>query len=220
MPSDGPDTKPTPLEDLLCAVSTGNTDAWKELGPRLTTKLQKYFDRRFDWDRAQELTQDTLAAIVRQLPGFVPELSYRQWVYGIARNVAAAAFRERYQCRVDHEFDIEADLVDQTTSVSSKVAAAEVREIVRDEVKQLKPHLRVVIEHDLNEDDDLDALAASEQVKRPTMRTRRYRGQQDLRKPLSKRLDIPDSKPPPPPKRTPSSTPSVTPENPRTPKTG
>ena len=32
---------------------------------------------------------------------------------------AADAFRDRYQHRIDYEFDIDEDLVDQTTSVSS-----------------------------------------------------------------------------------------------------
>ena len=150
MTADDSDSKPASMETLLRAASTGSTEAWTKLGPPLTAKLRHYFGQRFEWDRARELTQDTLLIIVRQLPGFVPEVSYRQWVYGIARNVAAAAFRERYQCRVDYEFDIEADLVDQTTSVSSKVASQEVAEIVRDEVGKLGRPLRVILEHDLH----------------------------------------------------------------------
>ena len=218
MPTDDHDSKPPSTEELLCAVSAGNTDAWKQLGPRLSAKLLRYFSRRFDGERARELTQETLARVVKQLPGFEPEVSFGRWVFGIARNVAADAFRERYQYRIDHEFDIDGDLVDQTTSVSSKVAALEVAGIVREEVEKLAPHLRVVIEHDLAGDGDLDALAESEQVKRPTLRTRRYRGHEELREPLAERLDIDEPERPTTPEqaRDPAAD-SGTPKSPMTP---
>ena len=206
------DVDSNPMEALLCNAAAGERGAWRELGPLLTSELRQYFARRFDHDRAKDLTQDVLTALARQLPGFEPQTSFRRWVYGIARNHAMDAFREGYRHGIDHDFEIEAELADPTTGASSKLASLQLSTIIQEEVEELEPHLRVVIEHDLADEDDLDALAEREKVTRTTLRTRRHRGHDQLRGRVHDRLEFAGAKCTPNP-RPPRAQRSRTPEN-------
>jgi RNA polymerase sigma factor (sigma-70 family) len=182
------------LEALLRAARDGDRAAWDDLVPSLYRELRAFFRRDFDDPSAVELTQRTVTIVARQLPGFVPQKSLRQWVFGIARNQGRLEHRARARARALGEL---AALVVQTpgTSPTARIYARELVALLREEIEKLPPHYRCVVEHDL-EGGELEALAEREGIEPATARSRRFRALQLLRRQLLARIDAPPVSPP------------------------
>jgi RNA polymerase sigma factor (sigma-70 family) len=177
------------LEALLCAARDGKPGAWTTLHQSLHRELRPYFLREFDESTALELTQRTAVALVRQLPGFVPRESFRQWVFGIARNQRLMEHRARAQSEALTEL---AGRIMKTpnTSPTERVYAKEVKALLLEEIEKLPPHFRRVIENDLENGSSADAeFAKREGIKPATVWSRRYRAITLLRDGLMARLN-------------------------------
>lgn len=173
------------LEPLLRAARDGEPGAWKLLTPLLYQSLTCYFAREFGKAETIELSQRTVAAVVHQLPGFVPRESLQKWVFGIARNQARDEHRARKKRARLHQ--IATQLIRSRTSVTARVYDNQLKTILLQEIEQLPPHYRRVIEHELD-GGDIESFAEREGIPPNTARTRHHRALDRLRRRLAARL--------------------------------
>lgn len=189
---------PMELETLLRAARDEEPGVWKRLLPPLEKRLRRFF-RPWGFDEAdvEDLAQTTVAAIVHQIPGFVPRETLTQWVFGIARNQARLVLRKR-QAR--HKFEQERPYSPppSPTSPSSHVHRRKLLEIVGEELAQLAPHEQRAIENDLAHG-DAGTLAEHENIARSSARTRRRRAKLKLRQRVLARLEGESARAPPAP---------------------
>lgn len=181
------------LEALLRAARDGEPGAWKALTPHLYRVLQSHFAHEFDQAEAIELSQRTVEAIVRQLPGFVPRESLTQWVFGIAHNQGVNEHRARNKRA--GVGGLGTQFVPRTpTSITARVYTNELLGILLEELEHLPGYQRRVVEHELG-GGDIESFAERENILPSTARTRRHRAIERLRQQVSIRL-APRSKPP------------------------
>lgn len=191
------------LEALLRAARDSEPRAWQALLPPLFAALRRYFGREFDDVEAVELSQRTVTAIVRQLPGFEFRGTLTNWVYGVARNQALVEHRtRRRQAALRDAVALVAPR--STTSPTSRVHAQELLAIALEELAKLPPYYRRAIENDLK-GGDIESLAKREGIPRSTARVRRFRAIERLRRLVAARMPPPT--PPPAAASSPSSTP-------------
>lgn len=181
------------LEPLLRAARDREPGAWAAVVPRLLHELRWYFAREFDGLDAVELAQRTVTIVARQLPGFVPQKSLKQWVFGIARN------QGRIELRAHGRDDRLRGLVAQVvrtpgTSPTARVYTNELLALLRAAIEQLPGKYRRVVEHDL-EGGDIESFAEREGIKRSTARSHRFRAYAILRRQLVAHLESPPATP-------------------------
>jgi RNA polymerase sigma factor (sigma-70 family) len=184
------------LEALLRAARDGEPGAWKALHPPLHRELRAYFLREFDESTAAELTQRTVESLVRQLPGFVPRESLRQWAFGIARNQG----RREHQAHAQNQAlgELAARIMKTpNTSPTERVYAKELITMLLEEIEKLPSRLRRVIEHDLEHgiENVGTEFARREGIQPATVWSRRYRAITMLRDRLMARLNPPQPSP-------------------------
>lgn len=108
-------------EQLMAAFSRGSSEAFTELFGRFRQPLFGYFWRRAaDRSQAEELTQETFAAVIRSASRYEPGARFRTYLYSIALNLLRAyrrkaAFRATFwgllkendepsaECRLDEQ---------------------------------------------------------------------------------------------------------------------
>lgn len=170
------------LDDLVLAVLHGEPRAWNELGRRLTVELGPYFRKRFGDADANDLVQITLMIVARKLPEFEvrPGRPFLHWVRSIARIEAQEAYRQqRQQERLakglgEHRRS-------PSTNLGSRLDRARRLALVAEALEQLDSRYRRVIDNDLDEGDPGE-FAEDERIKPGTVRTRRNRAHQQLRR--------------------------------------
>jgi RNA polymerase sigma-70 factor (ECF subfamily) len=85
-------------ENLILEYQHGSRQALDELFARYSQPLYSFFRRRLTGkDRAEDLTQETFLAIIRNSVRYEPKAQFRTYLYGIAMNLLAA--ERRKQCR-------------------------------------------------------------------------------------------------------------------------
>lgn len=81
-------------EDLMVAVRGGDRDAFAEVFGRYQERIWRFFRRRFaDRTTAEELTQETFLAVLQGAARYEPRAPFRNYLFGIAFNLLAAARR-------------------------------------------------------------------------------------------------------------------------------
>ena len=167
------------LDALLIAARDQEPGAMVTLMPLLLAELRAFFGARFPVLEVDDLAQQTAMVVMDRLPGFVPRRSLRGWVFGIARNKALQQLRKQgSELAFLLEYGREPD--DWGPGLSTHVRSEDYRRTLLKRITQLPPEYRAVIENDLAEG-DLDQLAAKLDIKRGTMRTRRFRALDCLR---------------------------------------
>lgn len=171
------------IDDLVLAVQGGDSRAWTELALRVAADLRPFFRRWFDEDEVKDLVQTTLMTVHRKLPQFEvrPGEPFLRWVRTIARIEAQEALRQRARAR---RLAAAAELAAAPPSPSPKVSWLDRSRLwgaLRASLAKLSSRYRVVIENDLQEGDDV-ALARRHRIVPGTVRTRRRRAHQLLRR--------------------------------------
>jgi RNA polymerase sigma-70 factor, ECF subfamily len=84
-------------EALMLEFQSGSQAAFEELFARYGGPLYGFFRRRLQDDqRAEDLTQETFAAVIRASDRYEPRALVRTYLYGIAMNLLAAERRKRF----------------------------------------------------------------------------------------------------------------------------
>jgi RNA polymerase sigma-70 factor (ECF subfamily) len=80
-------------DDLLTAFRTGDGAAFEELFARYRDAMWGFFVRRIDRPAAEELVQETFAALLESAPRYEPRGAFRSYLFSIAFNVLNARRR-------------------------------------------------------------------------------------------------------------------------------
>ncbi|HEX6134790.1 MAG TPA: sigma-70 family RNA polymerase sigma factor [Longimicrobiales bacterium] len=81
-------------EALMAAVAADRSEAMDELYRRYAGELAHYFRHFESYDAgADDLVQDTFVRVLRYRAAFDPARPFRNWLFGIARNVALGVRR-------------------------------------------------------------------------------------------------------------------------------
>jgi len=81
-------------EELLQAAGLGDRAAFQALVSRYAVELLGYFRRRTGEEAAEDLLQETLLRLHKAAPRFVPQATFRTYLYTIARNLALNHHRD------------------------------------------------------------------------------------------------------------------------------
>ncbi len=104
-------------EELMLEYQRGSRAALELLFSRYRQPLYAFFRRRLSGKhRAEDLTQETFVALIRNSARYEPRALFRTYLYGIAMNLLSAEHRK--QSRVEDELDsVIARLEDATEPV-------------------------------------------------------------------------------------------------------
>jgi RNA polymerase sigma factor (sigma-70 family) len=180
------------IDDLVLAVQGGDSRAWTRLASLLAADLRPFFRRCCggSGDDASDLIQSTLMVVHRKLPQFEVRAGepFRSWVRTIARIEAQAALRQRgRRNRLEAAARIAADKgMPSSPNLGSRLDWARHYVVVEQALGKLGSRYRLVIEHDLAEGND-STFAQRQGIKRGSVRTRRRRAYQMLRRLARKR---------------------------------
>jgi RNA polymerase sigma factor (sigma-70 family) len=177
------------IDDLVLAVLRGDSRAWKKLAVRLQADLRSMLRSSLDEADAEDIIQNTLMIVVRKLPEFEwrSGKAFRSWVRTIARHQVRELLRQRG--RWDRQAGVARDMAAQrapSATIHSRLDQARQGELVQEAITKLATPYRVVIENDLNEGQG-DTLAEQEAIAPGTVKTRRRRARQMLRRHVRKR---------------------------------
>ena len=166
-------------EELMTAFARGSSDAFTELFTRYKQPLFGFFWRRVtDRAQAEELTQETFAAVIRAAPRYEASAQFRTYLYAIALKILRAyrrkaAFRATFLgSPAEHtEPGAESGLVTQL--------------LMRDAIRKLEVVDREILL--LREFEQLSYGEIAELLKLPvnTVRSRLFRARMALRELLS-----------------------------------
>lgn len=103
-------------EELMLEYQRGSRAALELLFSRYRQPLYAFFRRRLSGKhRAEDLTQETFVALIRNSARYEPRALFRTYLYGIAMNLLSAEHRK--QSRADELDNVIASLEDRTEPV-------------------------------------------------------------------------------------------------------
>ena len=123
--------------DLYLEAGRGDAAAFSILVSRYTDELLGYFRRRVRDEAAEDLLQETFLRLHKAAPRYVPQASFRTFLYTIARNLALNHHR-------DARPSVGIDLEPATTTADS-LESAELSDRVHRAVDELSDPLRDVV---------------------------------------------------------------------------
>jgi len=129
-------------EDLLRAAGGGDAQAFRTLVERYSDELHGYFRRRAGDGGAEDLVQETFLRLHRAAPRYVPQSTFRTFLYTIARNVALNHLRDR---RPSAGLESKPAPVATTPSPPQTIESAEEARAVRRAVEGLSDALKDVV---------------------------------------------------------------------------
>jgi RNA polymerase sigma factor (sigma-70 family) len=175
------------LDDLLEAVRAGEPHAERALFRKLRLELLPYFRRRGDPSDVEDLVQQTLEIVVRELVNFEPQgpRAFRSYVFTVAHN-RLLTHRQRLarHRRERDEPDIWA--AEPEPSPSDFTLWHEQFTLVRAALAVIKSTFRRAVESRLQEQSARE-FADAEQIRLGTVRSRLQRGLDAVREQLRAR---------------------------------
>lgn len=160
------------LDELLRAFREGKSRAEHRLFRRLNIELLRYFKRRVNLPDAEDLTQQTLEIIARELGDFEPEeeRSFRSFVFAIAhyRLLSHRKLGRRGSEPPGRWVAAPDPIPDDVTLIEEQAT------LVRRAMATIKTSFRRALESRLREEEPR-VFAASEGIKTNTVRSRVHR---------------------------------------------
>lgn len=162
-------------------------DVVERLGGPLRGYLVNYCG---DEDVAEDLLQETLIRVERNLAGFRGESSLKTWVFRIATNVAIDHSRKQGSRGTVVPVDEAMQIPDDGPEIGEPLVIEEMSACIREQIDSLPEDFRaVLVLH------DLEGLTAKEvalicDISLATAKIRIHRGRQRLRKVLSDGCDF------------------------------
>ena len=181
--------------ELVALGSDGSRGAFDELDARHREHVYaQCFGIMRDHELALDCVQDTLAKAYLALPGFRRDAQFSTWLYVIARNVCLMPLRKKtplvvsLDCPVETAHGtVEREFADPSADASAGVMREELRKVVAQQIQELSPEARYVLElrllHGLSTKSTADALGLSEAA----VKSRLHRARSILRDGLSAR---------------------------------
>jgi RNA polymerase sigma-70 factor (ECF subfamily) len=120
--------------ELLARWRAGDRRAGNQLIERHFLDLRAYFSLRIP-TQYEDLVQETFLQLLKGLDNFRGDAAFHTYLFRIARNVLAAAFRRKYRAEVDPISDSLADVTGQRQS--SIMAEREHLRLLLDSLRQL-----------------------------------------------------------------------------------
>jgi RNA polymerase sigma-70 factor, ECF subfamily len=161
-------------ESLILEYQHGSRHALGELFARYSQPLYAFFRRRLTGkDRAEDLTQETFLAIIRNSVRYEPKAQFRTYLYGIAMNLVAAERRKQYGSR-EQSNDVIADFSE----------AAEPALWVREALEKLPSEEREILMLREYEQLSYSEIATLLRIPTNTVRSRLFRSRMALKKHL------------------------------------
>jgi len=180
---------------LVHASKSGDVTAFEELVKRYDRKLlriaQNLMHNRED---AEEVVQESFLKAFLHLDQFREDAKFSTWLIRIAMNQSLMMLRRARSARAvsidtDHqseESSLPIDVADWAPNPEQLYRAAELQEILRNELKQLHPRLRVVFVLRDIEGLSLQQTAEALHLSVAAVKARSWRGRLQLREHLSK----------------------------------
>ena len=165
---------------LLDRWAAGDESAGNALVRRYFSPLYRFFAPRVGADAA-ELIQGTLTGLVEAHDRFSREVGLRAFLFGIARNTLMMHLRTRY--RAGRVFDPVTDpvAIDQATSPSGRVAAAQEQRLLLRALRRLPLETQLLLELFYWEQLSIQELATVLEAKPGAIKVRLHRARKTLR---------------------------------------
>ncbi len=183
--------KPDPDASLVAAARNGDVRAFDALVYRYQSRLSQFVRARLDSAiDCDDVTQDVFVTAWRELPGFRGRSRFKTWLFGIALNHCADAWRKHQRLRTilgdmdsAHEDWGEPD---RTTDPSGWTAALVERAELQQELSRLPEPERQVLELYYYAELNLPEIARLLDVNLSTLKYRFYQAHRHLRKSLER----------------------------------
>ena len=143
-------------ERLVAGFVEGRIEAFEELIRRYQSKIVNFIYRSIgDFQRAEELAQETFMRVFRMGSRFDPRYRFSTWIYTIAKNLSSNELRDR--SRNPETYNIrEADWPDDSTFVAELVSSGthephqiltsrEMKTSLEKAMSRLSPELRMAL---------------------------------------------------------------------------
>ena len=184
---------------LVHACKSGNAAAFEELVKRYDTKLFRIAQHiTHNREDAQDAVQEAFLKVFRKLTQFQENSKFSTWLTRITVNESLMKLRKQ---RHNKEFSIDNNFESEDHSLTSELAdwarnpeelyrGSELRNILRSELQELQPGLRVVFV--LRDIEGLSTEETAEVLESPpvAVRARLWRARLKLRERLSKYFGI------------------------------
>ena len=166
-------------ESLIAKALNGDQHAWQQLVNRHQSALF-YFGLRLlgSQEDANDLLQDVLMVLCRNLGQYRGDSSFKSWLFGIANYRAMDLLRKRKYSDND---DALAELADETPDLAQQLASSQTQQQVRKQLVRLPAEQRLVIELKFYQQFTFDEIASQLAVSSNTVKSRFYAALDKLR---------------------------------------
>jgi RNA polymerase sigma-70 factor (ECF subfamily) len=160
--------------ELVALASEGSRVAFDELDSRHRQRVYaQCLGIMRDHEVASDCAQDALTRAYIALPGFRRDARFSTWLYAIARNVCFMRLRKKMLAVVSLDSPIESprgtverEIADPSADASSGVMREELRAVIAEQIHELTPSARHVLElrllHGLSTRGTAETLGLSE----------------------------------------------------------
>jgi RNA polymerase sigma-70 factor (ECF subfamily) len=182
-------------EDLIARARRGDEDAFRLIFERYTRPVISFIfymvNRR---ELAEELAQETFVRAYKSLDTLRDEAKLSTWLFGIARNVAREAIRERLKEQSEVELDghTALELRDEKRTPAGELLDKELGSIVRRAILKLDEDKRLVFTLKVYQQRSYDEIAEITGFSIPKIRNDLHRARALMRRRLSSYLGVED----------------------------
>ncbi len=167
---------------LLTQWRGGDRASGDALFQRHFRSVRRFFKSKVGPSEAEDLIQRTFLGCVKNIADYRGDASFRTYLFAVARNVLYMHFRSS-RARPDADLDLSLhSVIDLRTGVSTELGRKDERALVRVALRHLSVDDQTLLELSYWEGLDSAALAAVFEVSPVTIRTRRHRARQRLKK--------------------------------------
>src|SRR5918911_486589 len=180
-------------EDLIARARRGDEDAFRLIFERYTRPVISFIfymvNRR---ELAEELAQETFVRAYKSLDTLRDEAKLSTWLFGIARNVAREAIRERLKEQSEVELDghTALELRDEKRTPAGELLDKELGSIVRRAILKLDEDKRLVFTLKVYQQRSYDEIAEITGFSIPKIRNDLHRARALMRRRLSSYLGV------------------------------
>jgi len=183
-------------EDLIARARRGDEEAFRLIFERYTRPVISFIfymvNRR---DLAEELAQETFVRAYKNINGLRDEAKLSTWLFGIARNVAREAVRDRQRARADHlelEDRAVAAIRDERPTPVGELLSKELNGLMSEALLKLDEDKRLVFTLKVYQQRSYDEIAQITGFSIPKIRNALHRARAEMRRRLSSYLGVKD----------------------------
>lgn len=175
-------------EDLIARARRGDEEAFRLIFERYTRPIISFiFYMVNQSELAEELAQETFVRAYRNLNALRSEVKLSTWLFGIARNVAREAIRDRRRERQRVEMDDRATLevCDDKPSQAAELLDKELSSVVRQALLKLDEDKRLVFTLKVYQQRSYEEISEITGFSVPKLRNDLHRARAEMRRHLS-----------------------------------